>query len=324
VSTISKSFYVDDVLTNMTTVKLSDPTGTYGVKRTDTGAVVVADGTAMTSAGNGLYRHEFTDPALDLTYEYYLEVVYAGETYWVKGSFLGPQSSAVDGLLTGAQIRAEVAANLGRTDLTARILLWVKLAVEKVYSLLKFQGLESTADFTTAANTGDYALSSITDDSGYTIHQLKKVQLHKADEAAPILLVSKDELDAKFPYPYSTTGDPTHAAIWAGRVYLRPVPNATLTIDLDTYVVPPTIEDAGYFVVKGLDQALIALATSIGYESLGEEGRASHWAREFEADFAAGVERDRRNTLRAFQPFELSQSGNDPHTWTDGFTARAG
>ena len=45
---ISFPWKVEGVLTDVTTAKLSDPTGTYGVKRNDTSAVVVADATAMT------------------------------------------------------------------------------------------------------------------------------------------------------------------------------------------------------------------------------------------------------------------------------------
>ncbi len=93
-STIAKSFKIDGTLTNMTSVVLSDPTGTYGVRRTDTSATVVADGTAMTNTATGVYSHEFVDPADDITYEYYLEVTYGGETYWITGSFDSPTTES--------------------------------------------------------------------------------------------------------------------------------------------------------------------------------------------------------------------------------------
>jgi|2_EtaG_2_1085320.scaffolds.fasta_scaffold04725_6 hypothetical protein len=54
---------------------LSDSTGTFGVKRNDTDAVVVADGTAMTEVSTGIFSHSFTDPALDLIYTYAIEVL---------------------------------------------------------------------------------------------------------------------------------------------------------------------------------------------------------------------------------------------------------
>lgn len=77
---ISKTWRVDGVLTNVTTAKLSDPTGTYGVKRNDTSAVIVADGTAMTNTSTGVYEYSFTDTD-GISYTAYVEIVYGGATY---------------------------------------------------------------------------------------------------------------------------------------------------------------------------------------------------------------------------------------------------
>jgi len=77
---LSKQFKVAGVLTNATTVKLSDPTATYGVKETVSGNVVVADATAMTNSATGVYEYSFTD-TVDIAYTAYFEVVYAGATY---------------------------------------------------------------------------------------------------------------------------------------------------------------------------------------------------------------------------------------------------
>ena len=77
---ISKTWKVDDVLTNVTTAKLSDPTGTYGVKRNDTDAVVVSDGTAMTNPSTGVYEYSFTDIA-GVAMTAYVEIVYNSATY---------------------------------------------------------------------------------------------------------------------------------------------------------------------------------------------------------------------------------------------------
>lgn len=79
--TLEIKFKVDGVLTNATSALLSDPTGTFGVKRNDTNAVVVADGTAMTNAATGIYRYTFTKPADGLTYTWWAEILYAGSTY---------------------------------------------------------------------------------------------------------------------------------------------------------------------------------------------------------------------------------------------------
>ena len=107
-STIRKRFKVDSVLTDPTSIVLSDSTGTYGVKRDDTGAAVVAAGTAMTQISTGDYQHQFTDPANDLTYTYCVKIVYGGATYYFAGELTGP--TTLPTLLTTLQRLAEVDA----------------------------------------------------------------------------------------------------------------------------------------------------------------------------------------------------------------------
>lgn len=80
-SVFSVKILIDGEAAEGLSVLLSDPTGGYGVKRNDTGAAVVADGTAMTEIGGGVYRHVFTDPAEGLTYTGWVEYTYDGEVY---------------------------------------------------------------------------------------------------------------------------------------------------------------------------------------------------------------------------------------------------
>jgi hypothetical protein len=87
--TITKEIYIDGVLTDPSSIVLSDPTEAYGVKRDDTDAVVVADGVAMTKVSTGIYRYTFSEPASYLTYTYWIEWVYGGETYHAENSIQG-------------------------------------------------------------------------------------------------------------------------------------------------------------------------------------------------------------------------------------------
>lgn len=70
------------VLTDVTSAVLSDPTATFGARRQDTAAVVVADGTAMTHDGTGRYSYEI--PENGYTLEYWVEYVVGGVTRWQK------------------------------------------------------------------------------------------------------------------------------------------------------------------------------------------------------------------------------------------------
>jgi hypothetical protein len=77
--TITQEFRVGGVLTNATSVKLSDPDDVYGIKRNDTDAVVVANNTAMTNPSTGVYTYTFT-AVVNVSYTAYIEFSYGGDT----------------------------------------------------------------------------------------------------------------------------------------------------------------------------------------------------------------------------------------------------
>lgn len=116
-SVLRKTFRIDDVLTDMTSVLLSDVTGAFGVKRNDTDAVVVPDGTPMVRESIGVYSYEFLDPAYGLTYTYSLEFTYQGETHHLENEFRGPVLEAPSAPatldITYPSLLAEVARYLG-------------------------------------------------------------------------------------------------------------------------------------------------------------------------------------------------------------------
>lgn len=81
--TISQTFKVGGTLTNVTTALLSDPTGAFGIKRNDTGATVVADGTAMTNPSTGVYEY-ILSYEVNVAYTAYIEFVYDGDTIHIE------------------------------------------------------------------------------------------------------------------------------------------------------------------------------------------------------------------------------------------------
>ncbi len=72
------SFRTNGALTDATSVALSDAAGSFGVRRTDTGAVLVAAGTPMRRASVGIYELSIVDPAPSLRYEWWVELVAGG------------------------------------------------------------------------------------------------------------------------------------------------------------------------------------------------------------------------------------------------------
>jgi hypothetical protein len=100
-ATITRTWKVDGVLTDVTTALLSDPTGTYGLKRDDTGATVVADGTAMTKSATGTYTYTFTDLEDGVAYTAWVEFVYAGQTYHVEHDIEATTAATVPTVASG-------------------------------------------------------------------------------------------------------------------------------------------------------------------------------------------------------------------------------
>lgn len=134
------------VLTNVDSIVLSDPTGTFGAKRTDTDAIVVADGAAFTNVSTGVYQYTITDPAAGLTYVYWIEYVFNGATKRFERFSSPPATPASNSYLTtddadaiaAEMLSAEVAAYVAATtpDKGAALV----RASERIDSAMQYQG----------------------------------------------------------------------------------------------------------------------------------------------------------------------------------------
>jgi hypothetical protein len=166
---IRKVFKVDGVPTNVTSALLSDPTGTYGVKRNDTNAVVVADGTAMTAVSTGTYQYELND-VVGVSYTAYVEFVYDGATYHFELD-LAARTNPVSGPVSYSSLvdrvghylfGAEAGASFSSDQLT-RINYCIHDGLYRVYSAHEWSFFRPLADVTT---TAPYATGTITVASG--------------------------------------------------------------------------------------------------------------------------------------------------------------
>ena len=75
------------------TVRLSDDTETFGVKRQDNDDIVVEDGQLMDRESQGIYSWTFDDPERDLTYVVAYEFTYDGETHHLEFTEPGTPSA---------------------------------------------------------------------------------------------------------------------------------------------------------------------------------------------------------------------------------------
>lgn len=175
------------VLTDCTTVKLSDPTGTYGVKRLDNDAVISGceDGTDMTKDATGTYSHTWTDPANDLTYSIYVEWVYNGLTHRVEYERNGPTTTAVvadiewtANLLT-AQVRGELDCDPDAAGGTVpdRLKCVIKEAGVDLWRKEDWQYKLAVATLTTVVGDSDY-------DPQTDFHEMSQRWLNESSSSA--------------------------------------------------------------------------------------------------------------------------------------------
>ena len=84
-TTINFTLKKNGVLYDATSVLFQSPAGVspaFGLKRTDTNAIIVAAGTTFNHIGTGTYQYTFTDPAPNLTYDYWRQLTVDGQTFW--------------------------------------------------------------------------------------------------------------------------------------------------------------------------------------------------------------------------------------------------
>lgn len=162
--TIRRIWKVDDVLTDVTTAKLSDSTATYGVKRNDTSAVVVADGTSMTHVSTGVYEYTFTEPAAGLAYTGWVEFVYGGQTYRFEHDIPVLVGNATSMTVSYQDLLELIGRSFfgKRTgfsaDETSDLDDIIKSGLQSVYRAHSWSFLRPLQSIVTVANTGTYNL----------------------------------------------------------------------------------------------------------------------------------------------------------------------
>ena len=166
---VRKTFKVDGVLTNVSSARLSDPTGTFGVKRNDTDAVVVADGTVMTLVSTGTYQYAFADSP-GVAYTAYVEFVYQGATYHFEVDFAAT-TSATNGPVSYSVLKervghylfgAESGSSFSQDQLT-RIGYCISDGLRRVYSMYEWSFFKPVVD---VATTAPYSTGTVTVTNG--------------------------------------------------------------------------------------------------------------------------------------------------------------
>jgi len=111
-STIGFTTKQDGVLSDATSVVLSNAAGTIGIKRNDTGVSVVAADTTFTKTATGTYSYDFTPPSVNVFYTAYVKVVASSSTaYHTIVFYVGADTSSI--LVPSAVVAEYVIETLG-------------------------------------------------------------------------------------------------------------------------------------------------------------------------------------------------------------------
>ncbi|MDX9780915.1 MAG: minor capsid protein [Candidatus Neomarinimicrobiota bacterium] len=107
-ATLKFTFKVASVLADATSAVLADPSGTFGIRRTDTEEVVVAADTAMAKTATGTYEYDFSADIANVEYQFYVKCEYGGETHYFETIYTA--SGVPDVITEGRTMPSEVVA----------------------------------------------------------------------------------------------------------------------------------------------------------------------------------------------------------------------
>ncbi len=190
------SFLVGGVLTNATSVVLSDPTATYGVKRLDTDATVVAAGTAMTTDATGVYRYDLPDVD-GAKVSWWAEIVYNGVTYHFERETDTAEGDLADGDYTNEtlmrayagkenlDIYGDVEGNEAEDDIRQGIQSGIDMAESFTNRLARVAG-HTVIPLTLAVSADFPYLQGLVTKLAIAETYFKRAKRDNVDESAPV------------------------------------------------------------------------------------------------------------------------------------------
>jgi len=110
---VRRTWEVDGVLTDLTSIVLRDKTGVFGVKRADTGAAAYPAGTPFPRLSAGVYEFTATGLVSGIVYIVGTEIVHGGQTYHFETTHVATDDT------TPIVTADEVLAELGMSSPTA-------------------------------------------------------------------------------------------------------------------------------------------------------------------------------------------------------------
>ena len=247
------------------------------------------------------------------TYEYYVHrqvggspaetdpVVNTGKVDWTGSVSI----SVAAGAMTGADFYAYMLRRgFTRTDKSQQAFEAITDAVQEMRRRFGFDEAEVDAATTVSISAlGTYKIP-IESDMGLLVGLL----LQDLNAGRPLILVSKKEFDDLYPWIANDptfTGYPRHCCVFAGQIYIGPIPDRT------SYVYRISYSQRGGTIVSSTTgvpftnlyrDVLSDLTHAFLYEGLDERDTAEWYRQKFENGFALAVRRERVNSgVHSFQ-----------------------
>lgn len=331
--TVSKTWNVAGVLTNVTSAKLSDPTGTYGVKRNDTDAVVVADGTAMTNSATGVYDYSFTYVE-DVTYTAYVEIVYLGVTYYFEEQLAALTSS--DSMVSSYSSLLERVGHFlfglrsgFSSDQTDDIEMCIGDGLRRVYTAHQWSFFRPIKTITTASGTATYSLptgyESIETELHYAPGESDFYPPVRQRHDSEILKLQADNEDTDYDRPRyfsvrtiefdATVGSRKQLVLW-------PTPDATYVLYARMTLRPTMIDSTNEYPIGGEQLAQVILEACLFSAELNMDDQTGIHGKQFAELLPFAIQAD----LLSASPRTLGGDAPDgePHYDTEAFKIQVG
>lgn len=303
--TIQRTWKVEGVFTNVTSAKLSDPTGTFGVKRNDTSAVIVADGTDMTNSATGIYEYSFTD-VQDVAYTAYVEIVYAGATYYFEVDM--PARTSVDGMTVSYDYLLERVGHFlfglrtGFTsDQTDDIEMCITDGLRRVYTAHNWSFFNPLVSVTTVAGTSAYNLPT----GYYSIDSEFSYGLGLSDYYPPIRERHDSEIRRR-QQDDDETGRPLYFSVRPvafdpavgsrSQLILYPTPDDAYSISAKMTLRPVSIDSVNQYPVGGEQLAAVILESCLYSAEVSMDDNAGIHAKQFSELLPPAIASDLRSS----------------------------
>lgn len=199
--------------------------------------------------------------------------------------------------MTLSELRDLVLLNLGsRTDKNTLIDAQINAGYRQAVQRHAFKGLTTESDLTLTSGVSAVTLP-------VTAHQIVELRLIDGTASTPLKLLSKVVATRNLPNPDSyNTGIPQWAYEENGTLYVLPRPSQAFTVRGTFLAVAETLTaDSDEPVVVGLENALVAYATSKVFGSLQMYEDAQFWNGTYESELQSAITADKRKPAVQYQ-----------------------